>query len=254
MHLKGRKISGVEVRQPRLRWPIPESVKHLEGHSIRGVSRRGKYILFDCGEGHLIVHLGMSGSLRVIAAGEAPGKHDHFDLGLGDIVLRLRDPRRFGAVLWTNENVTEHWLIRDLGIEPLAKQFNADRMHDLSRHRRTPVKQFLMDARHIVGIGNIYANESLFLAGIRPTLRAGRLTRLRNARLVAAIKATLRAAIRAGGSSLRDYVSTDGNPGYFQQRYSVYEREGAPCRACGATIRRIVLGQRSTYFCPACQR
>jgi formamidopyrimidine-DNA glycosylase len=234
--LAGRVISGVAVRQPRLRWPISAAV-HV-----------------DCGDGHLIIHLGMSGSLRLLENGIAPGKHDHFDLLLGDRLLRLRDPRRFGAVLWTAEAPDLHPLLAHLGIEPLSRALDAARLHTLTRGHRTPIKQFLMDGRRVVGVGNIYANESLFRAGINPRMPAGRISLEQCKKLSASIKHTLRAAIRAGGSSLRDFVGTDGNQGYFQQRYWVYDRAGEPCRRCRGKVKRIVQGQRATYFCPRCQR
>jgi formamidopyrimidine-DNA glycosylase len=253
-HLVGRAITGVAVREPRLRWRVPQAVSRLAGRTVRAVSRRGKYLLIDCGAGHLIVHLGMSGSLRLVSPDAPPQKHDHFDLSFGQRVLRLRDPRRFGAVLWTEAPPESHPLIRHLGVEPLSRAFDANRLHVLARASRTPIKQFLMDARRIAGVGNIYASEALFLARIRPQAAAQRLSPGRCARLVAAIKRTLRAAIRAGGSSLRDFVGGDGEPGTFQTRYRVYHREGLPCRHCGAAIRRIVQGQRATFYCPRCQR
>jgi formamidopyrimidine-DNA glycosylase len=253
-HLAGRIISGVAVREPRLRWPIPEDVHRLAGLTVRAIHRRGKYLLFDCGDGHLILHLGMSGSLRVLPAGTPAQKHDHFDLALGDRVLRLRDPRRFGAVLWTRADIDSHPLLTHLGIEPLTRELHAERLHRLTRPHRAPIKAFLMDARRIVGVGNIYANESLFLAGIHPRVPARRLSLERCGRLSAAIKQTLRAAIRAGGSTLRDFVGADGNAGYFQQKYWVYDRAGVPCRRCGSLIRKIQQGQRSSFYCPNCQR
>lgn len=252
--LAGRVISGVAVRQPKLRWPISPGVHALAGRTIRAVMRRGKYLLVDCGDGHLIVHLGMSGSLRLLASGTAPGKHDHFDLLLGERLLRLRDPRRFGAVLWTDAPLASHPLLVHLGIEPLSRALDAARLHALTRGHRTPIKQFLMDGRRIVGVGNIYANESLFRAAINPRMPAGRISIEKSKKLTRAIKHTLRAAIRAGGSSLRDFVGADGNAGYFQQRYWVYDRAGERCRRCNGKVRRIVQGQRATYFCPRCQR
>ena len=252
--LAGRVISGVAVRQPQLRWPISAGVHALAGRTIRAVTRRGKYLLVDCGDGHLIVHLGMSGSLRLLASGIAPGKHDHFDLLLGERLLRLRDPRRFGAVLWTDAPLASHPLLAHLGIEPLSRALDAARLHALTRGHRAPIKQFLMDGRRIVGVGNIYANESLFRAGINPRMPAKRISIEKCKKLSIAIKHTLRAAIRAGGSSLRDFVGADGNAGYFQQRYWVYDRAGERCRRCNGKVRRIVQGQRATYFCPRCQR
>jgi len=252
--LAGRIISGVEVREPRLRWPVPPDIHALAGRTVRAVRRRGKYLLVDCGDGCLILHLGMSGSLRVLAPGTPAGKHDHFDLLLGDRILRLRDPRRFGAVLWALGSPGKHPLLAHLGIEPLSRTLDAARLHALARTHRISIKQFLMDSRRIVGVGNIYANESLFRAGIHPRTPANRLSRERCARLARAIKDILRAAIRAGGSSLRDFVGADGAAGYFQSRTWVYDREGAPCRGCRTPIRRFIQGQRSTFFCPRCQR
>jgi len=253
-HLVGRTIDAVAVREARLRWPIPGAVRTLAGRAVRAVTRRGKYLLLDCGDGHLIVHLGMSGSLRLVAAGTPPGKHDHFDLGFDGKLLRLRDPRRFGAVLWTAQPPEAHPLLRHLGIEPLSRDLDGRRLHALTRGHRSAIKQFLMDGRRIVGVGNIYASESLFLAAIHPRTHAGRLSAQRSARLARSIKSTLRTAIRAGGSSLRDFVGSDGAYGCFQRRAWVYGREGQECRRCGAQIRRIVQGQRATYYCPGCQR
>jgi formamidopyrimidine-DNA glycosylase len=252
--IAGRRISAVTVREPRMRWRVPAIVRRLAGRTVRGVARRAKYLLLDCGDGVLILHLGMSGSLRVLPPQTAPEKHDHFDLVLGDRMLRLRDPRRFGAVLWAPAGAATHPLLRHLGVEPLSRAFDGRRLHALTRTRRTAIKPFLMDSRRIVGVGNIYASESLYHARIDPRTPAGRLTPAQCARLARAIKATLRAAIRAGGSSLRDFVGSDGVYGCFQQRCRVYEREGEPCRACGTRVRRLVQGQRSTYFCPSCQQ
>jgi len=252
--LRGRLVSGVAIRDARLRWPVPGSLRALAGSTVVDVRRRGKYLLLDCDRGCLILHLGMSGSLRVLAADTPPGKHDHFDLLFGSRLLRLRDPRRFGAVLWTSDPIAAHPLLRHLGIEPLGRELDGARLHALTRAHRTSIKQFLMDSRRIVGIGNIYANEALFRAGIDPRTRAGRLSLARSVRLAAAIKTTLRAAIRAGGSSLRDFVGSDGSLGCFQQRYAVYGRADQPCRRCRTPVRRIVQGQRASYYCPVCQR
>src|SRR5262245_23218820 len=230
--LSGRTISGVAVREPRLRWPVPRDVLALAGRTVQTIRRRGKYLLVDCGDGHLILHLGMSGSLRVLPPGTPAGKHDHFDLLLGDRLLRLRDPRRFGAVLWADGDLTKHPLLAHLGVEPLSKALTPERLHALARGNRIAIKNFLMDGRRVVGVGNIYASESLFRAGINPRMRAGRLTLEKSRKLVAAIKATLQAAIRAGGSTLRDFVRTDGESGYAQQRHYVYDRAGKKCRRC----------------------
>lgn len=251
--VRGRMIDRVVVREPRLRWPVPEAVRGLAGRQVRAVGRRGKYLLFDCGDGSLIVHLGMSGSLRVVEAGAAPGKHDHVDIVFGRRALRLRDPRRFGAVLWIDGPPAAHPLLRHLGVEPLSRGFDGERLRALSRGARLAVKPFLMDGKRVVGVGNIYASESLFLAGISPRRRAGRLSSEDCRRLAAAVKSILRAAIRAGGSSLRDFVGSDGAEGYFQRRAWVYDRAGQPCRRCGTPVRRIVQGQRATFYCPACQ-
>jgi formamidopyrimidine-DNA glycosylase len=252
--LAGRRVSAVTVREPRLRWRVPDAVRALPGRTLRAVRRRAKYLLLDCGDGQLIVHLGMSGSLRVLPAGSAPGKHDHVDVEFGDRLLRLRDPRRFGAMLWSSASSAPHPLLAHLGIEPLSRALDGPRLHAMTRGRRAAIKTFLMDGRRIVGVGNIYASESLFRARIDPRTPAGRLSPGRCARLARAVKATLRAAIRAGGSSLRDFVGSDGACGSFQQRTLVYDRAGKPCRRCGAAVRRSVLGQRSTFYCPACQR
>lgn len=252
--LLGRTISSVTVREARLRWRVPAAVLALAGREVRAVKRRGKYLLLDCGDGHLILHLGMSGSLRFVPADMAPGKHDHVDLRFGKEILRLRDPRRFGALLWTTGSPETHPLLRNLGIEPLSPALDGNRLYALTRATRVQIKPFLMDGRRVVGVGNIYASESLFLAGIAPRRRAERLSEQSCTRLAAAIKKTLRAAIRSGGSSLRDFVGSDGAYGCFQQRAWVYGRAGQECRKCGGAIRRIVQGQRATYFCPACQR
>jgi formamidopyrimidine-DNA glycosylase len=252
--LSGRTISAVAVRESRLRWPVPRDVLALAGRTVRTIRRRGKYLLLDCGDGHLIVHLGMSGSLRVLPPGTPAQKHDHFDLVLGDRVLRLRDPRRFGAVLWVAGDADAHPLLAHLGIEPLSRALDSKRLYALTRAHRTAIKQFLMDGRRIVGVGNIYANESLFRAGINPRRAARRLTAEQCEKLAKAIKDTLRAAISAGGSTLRDFVGAHGEAGYFQSRTWVYDRAGKKCRRCGTLIRKKLQGQRSTYYCPSCQR
>ena len=250
--ITGRVISGVQVREPRLRWPVPRAVRRLAGRAVKAVRRRGKYLLVDCGDGHLILHLGMSGSLRVLPAGTPAAKHDHFDLLLGDRLLRLHDPRRFGAVLWTRAAPDAHPLLAKLGVEPLSRGFDPARLHAMTRAHRAAIKQFLMDARRIVGVGNIYASESLFRARINPRTPAHRLSAAQSKRLVAAIKRTLQLAIRAGGSSLRDF-SVNGRSGCFQNRYWVYAREGKSCRRCRTPVRRLVQGSRSTFYCPRCQ-
>jgi formamidopyrimidine-DNA glycosylase len=247
-------ISAVAVRNPRLRWPVPRDVLFAAGRTVKAVARRGKYLVVDCGDGHLILHLGMSGSLRVLPPDAPAGKHDHFDLVLGDRLLRLRDPRRFGAVLWTTASVAEHPLLAHLGIEPLSPALSPKALFEMTRVHRTAIKHFLMDGRRIVGVGNIYASEALFRAGINPRKATRRLTRAECAKLARAIKTTLEAAIRAGGSTLQNFVAADGAAGEYQVNTLVYDRGGKKCRRCRSLIRRFVQGQRSTYYCPSCQR
>lgn len=253
--LQGRTLKQLVVRNPRLRWPVPDDLElQLAGLTLKGLTRRGKYLLFDFGPATQIVHLGMSGSLRFAAPDEPAALHDHLDWRFDDgTVLRLRDPRRFGAVLLTDD-VAQHPLLAHLGPEPLTPAFDAAYLHAQCQRRGTAIKQVIMDARVVVGVGNIYASESLFHAGIRPATAARRLSRPACARLTAAIKQVLAAAIAAGGSSLRDYVHSSGELGYFQLQTRVYGRQGLPCKACGTPVRRIVLGQRATFYCPVCQR
>ncbi|AVR87500.1 bifunctional DNA-formamidopyrimidine glycosylase/DNA-(apurinic or apyrimidinic site) lyase [Thauera aromatica] len=254
-HLEGRVLDALVVRNPRLRQPLPADLeRRLVGRRLLAVRRRAKYLLFDFGDGTLLVHLGMSGSLRLVPAGTPPGAHDHVDFVFGGQLLRLRDPRRFGLVLWQPGAAALHPLLAGLGPEPLSAAFDGAWLHRVTRGLRAPIKHVLMDGRRVVGVGNIYASESLFRARIHPLEPAGRLGPQRCARLVAAVRETLCAAIAAGGSTLRDFVGGDGRPGYFQQQYAVYGRDGEPCPQCGAVIRRVVSGQRATFFCPHCQR
>ncbi len=254
--LEGRRVRAVEVREPRLRWPVPPALaRELPGQPIESVSRRAKFLLVRSPAGHLILHLGMSGSLRVVSNNVPPEKHDHLDVVMEDgRCLRLRDPRRFGAALWTTEDPLAHPLLRDLGPEPLQGGFNAETLYRLSRSRRVAVKSFIMNSHVVAGVGNIYASEALFLAGIHPTRPAGRISRARYERLVEAVRRVLEDAITAGGTTLRDFVDSDGNPGYFARKLRVYGREGEPCETCGAPVRSRVIGQRSTFFCIRCQR
>jgi formamidopyrimidine-DNA glycosylase len=254
--LAGHRITGIVVRNPALRWPVPpELALKLPGRRVAAVRRRGKYLLVDCGGGTLIVHLGMSGSLRIVPAESPPAPHEHVDLQLDDgSALRLRDPRRFGAVLWTEDDPLAHPLLARLGPEPLTAAFSGDALYRATRGRRVAIKHALMDSRVVAGVGNIYASEALFRARVRPGTAAGRLTRERCRRVAAAVKATLRAAVKAGGTSLRDFVNTDGDLGYFQLKLWVYGRAGEPCRECGKPIRGRRTGQRSTFYCPSCQR
>jgi len=258
-YLTGKRLLGARVREARLRWPVsPDLHRAIQGCVIRALERRGKYLIFRLAregmEQGLIAHLGMSGSLRLCRSDLAQERHDHLDLTLEDgLVLRLRDPRRFSAILLCD--VPEaHPLLAGLGVEPLSEGFNGAYLHALCQQRKTAIKTLLMDAHQVVGIGNIYANESLFHGGVHPRLAAGRLSRPRCDRLVAAIKETLASAIAAGGSSLRDFVDGHGKPGYFQQTYYVYGRTGEPCRRCSTPIRRLVQGGRSTFLCPRCQK
>lgn len=254
-HLSGQVITGAVVRNPRLRWPVPADLDAiLRGQTIRQVERRAKYLLVRCDRGCLILHLGMSGSLRILPGGTPPEKHDHVDIELASgQLMRLRDPRRFGAVLWWEQAAEQHPLIAPLGIEPLSDALTGQWLYARSRGKQIPIKQFLMDAHIIVGIGNIYANEALFKAGIDPRKAAGRIGRQRYDKLAQAIKETLEKAIAAGGSSLRDFVHSDGKPGYFQQQYFVYGRSEAPCYGCGTLLSHIRQGGRSTFFCARCQ-
>ncbi len=255
-HLQGQTIKGVVIRNASLRWPIPSDLdKKMTGLTIDNLTRRAKYILLDCGAGHLLLHLGMSGSLRVLPKNTPAQKHDHFDLVLeSGNVMRLTDPRRFGAVLWVKGAPEEHALLCKLGVEPLDKIFDGEWLFQATRKRKAAIKLMIMDAHIVVGVGNIYASEALFSAGIRPTKSAMRVTRAQCDALVRAIKSTLKKSIQAGGSTLRDFVGSGGEPGYFQQQYFVYGREGEPCRRCGASVKRIRQGQRSTFYCQNCQK
>ena len=254
VHLEGALIKRYAIRNAKLRWPIPEDMP-LAGLEIRKLERRAKYLLLHCGRGTLILHLGMSGSLRILPEETPPGTHDHFDLVLNDgKLMRLCDPRRFGAVLWHEGDAHDNPLLANLGPEPLDEAFDADYLYRISRNRNVAIKQFIMDSHVVVGVGNIYASEALFGAGIRPQLKAGRLSLARCEKLVCSIKATLNAAIMAGGSTLRDFVNTSGKPGYFQHQHWVYGRENEPCRQCGAAIKHLRQGQRSSYYCAYCQR
>ncbi|MEW6133901.1 MAG: bifunctional DNA-formamidopyrimidine glycosylase/DNA-(apurinic or apyrimidinic site) lyase [Pseudomonadota bacterium] len=253
--LKGKTLEAIEVRDGRLRWPVPANLDaRLAGRKLLSIKRRGKYLLFDFGGLFLIVHLGMSGSLRFVHRDEPPAAHDHVDwLFCGGKMLRLRDPRRFGAVL-LSEDPASHPLLAHLGPEPLTADFDARHLYAACRGRKTGIKNLIMDGKVVAGVGNIYACESLFCAGIRPGRTAGRLSRAACAKLAAAIKSTLQSAIDAGGSSLRDYVAADGELGYFQLHARVYGRAGLPCKVCGTPIKRLISGLRSAYYCPMCQK
>lgn len=248
--------SHVIIRNASLRWPIPAHLPEtLANQQLHELSRRGKYILAKFDTGSLLLHLGMSGRICLLAQDEPPEKHDHFDIHFMDgHVLRLRDPRRFGAVLWTGAEPHQHILLSVLGPEPLDDEFNGIWLHQQLRNKSAAIKNVIMDSHLVVGVGNIYASESLFRSGIHPATVANKVSKARCERLVKEIKATLNDALLAGGSSLRDFFGADGNPGYFQQEYFVYGRTGQPCKICHTPVKTIRLGQRSTFFCPYCQR
>jgi formamidopyrimidine-DNA glycosylase len=252
----GRTVTSVVVRDRRLRRPVTRDLETiLLGQRLRDVSRRAKYLLFHFEHGTLIVHLGMSGSLRVVPE-DAPGlPHDHVEIAFGPArVLRMRDPRRFGLVLWTTDEPQMHELLRDLGPEPFDRRFDGAYLHALADGRRGAVKNFLMDGHVVVGVGNIYASEALFRAGIHPVRAAGRVSRPRYESLAGHVREVLTEAIAAGGTTLRDFMRNDGEPGYFSQNLKVYGREGEPCVVCESPLAMKVIGQRSSYFCARCQR
>lgn len=255
LSLELQQVSSVIVRNPALRWPVtPQLSTLLSGQHFLKLERRAKYLLVRCEQGTLLMHLGMSGRLCLLQQAEPAGKHDHVDIIFASgQVLRLRDPRRFGAVLWMTGEPTQHPLLASLGVEPLENAFDGAYLYRATRSRSAPIKTVIMDAHLVVGVGNIYANESLFRARINPKTAANRIGLARCQTLVEEIKTTLAAAIEAGGSSLRDFFNADGNPGYFQQAYFVYGRTGQPCKVCGAMISTFRQGQRSTFYCPQCQ-
>jgi len=254
-YLLGQQVNRVLVRERRLRWPIPEDLDvRLSGQRIQAVKRRAKYLLIEAEVGTLICHLGMSGSLCLLPSGSPAAKHAHVDIELSSgQALRYTDPRRFGALLWTQE-VAQHPLLSKLGPEPLSDEFNGERLYRLSRGRQTAVKPFIMDNAVVVGVGNIYASEALFAARIDPRRAAGSISRARYLRLASHIQQILQQAIARGGSTLRDFVGADGKPGYFQQELLVYGRAGLPCKVCGTLLRETRIGQRSSVWCPHCQR
>ena len=253
--MENERIEAVTVRDRRLRWPVPDQLESLlTGQTIRALKRRAKYLLFETDRGTAMLHLGMSGSLRIIDSGEPAGRHDHVDIRLANgKALRFRDPRRFGSLLWA-DNPEVHPLLCDLGPEPLDGEFDGDHLWRKARGRRVAVKPFIMNASVVVGVGNIYASEALHVAGIHPKRQAGRVARERMHGLSDAIKGVLSKAIEAGGTTLRDFHGGDGEPGYFKQKLLVYGRDGEPCRQCDTAVSAIVLGQRSTYYCRRCQR
>ena len=255
-HVVGRRIVALAVHEPRLRWRVADTMPaNVKGQLVRHTGRRAKYLLFQLESGTLLLHLGMSGSLRVLPVTTPRVAHDHFDLVLDSgVTLRFNDPRRFGSLHYTTGNPHEHPLLAHLAPEPLDEAFDTDYLWRITRKRRVAIKQLLMNSSLVVGVGNIYASEALFRARIRPRRQARSLKREEVARLARAVRTVLKMAIKVGGTTLRDYVGADGNPGYFRQKLYVYERGGEPCRVCGGPVKHFTQGQRSTYYCPACQK
>ena len=255
-HIENNKVSKVILRRKTLRWPItPALCKDLPGEAIKSVSRRGKYLLLATKKGCVLIHLGMSGSLRIVDTNQAAAKHDHVDIVFANNkVLRYTDPRRFGCILWDTESIESHPLLASLGPEPLSKEFHTNYLFQKSRTRNVAVKTFIMDSKVVVGVGNIYANESLFLAGINPKRNAGKISKPRYEKLVECIQKVLQRAIDVGGTTLKDFTGSDGEPGYFAQSLNVYGRKGDPCHVCKNTLKEIRQGQRSTVYCSRCQK
>ncbi len=255
-HVSGKLIINVVVRNKNLRWPITATLKKdILNQTFEKIDRRGKYLLYYTTHGCMIMHLGMSGSLRIVDKKTKPGKHDHFDiLFVSGKILRFHDPRRFGSILWTRKDPLQHKLIKHLGPEPLSKDFNGDFLHQRSKKRTQAIKNFIMDSHNVVGVGNIYASESLFMAGINPKRKAGNVSLERYKHLSETIKIILQRSIKQGGTTLRDFVNGDGNPGYFQQQLNVYARAGLPCKYCQSIIKETKLGQRSSFYCSTCQK
>jgi len=253
--IEGRRIDRVLVRDGRLRWPVPAQLNQLlGGQTVRAIERRAKYLIFRTDCGSMLVHLGMSGSLRILPAITPPEKHDHVDWILGPDCLRFRDPRRFGAVLWTDQPAERHIRLCNLGPEPLSEDFDGRYLYACGQRRQVTVKQLLMDGSIVVGVGNIYANEALFRAGIRPTRPSHRIALSRYQRLAGQVQAVLREAIAQGGTTLRDFQREDGRPGYFRIQLKVYGRAGEPCLICETRLRQLRIGQRASVYCPDCQR
>lgn len=255
-HIANGIITDVIIREHRLRWPIAKNLRDiLFGQTILTVQRRGKYLLLNTVKGGLIIHLGMSGNLRILFNPPDNLKHDHIDIIFNHkICLRFNDPRRFGCVLWVEGEPLQHTLLKDLGPEPLTKQFTAQHLYGLSRAKKQAIKDFIMDSHVVVGVGNIYANEALFLAGIRPQISAGKVSLPRYEKLAKQIKFVLKRSITMGGTTLRDFVNSEGKPGYFKQVLNVYDRAGQPCRVCGSLLKLIKSFQRQTVYCPECQK
>ena len=261
-HLQGRSISAIKIIDGRLRWPVPKALlKILPGKKVKSIERRGKYLLFEIDEGHVLIHLGMTGTLRILPNNEPLKPHDRVAIEFGKFSLRLHDPRKFGAILWHPKShgpIEDNPLLQKLGVEPFSSEFagelGAQVLYEASRKRTVAVKQFLLAGQAVVGVGNIYCSESLFEAGIHPATPAGKLSRPQCSRLAQAVKVILKKAIAAGGSSLKDFVNSEGDPGHFMVQTKVYDRKDEPCKVCKTPIKQIVQGQRSTYFCPRCQK
>jgi formamidopyrimidine-DNA glycosylase len=254
-HITGQKITNMIIRNSRLRWPITQDLdKIIKNQTVNEITRRGKYLLLKIAHGHLIIHLGMSGSLRIITKETPVQKHDHVDLVFNNQkILRFTDPRRFGAMLWTEDDPKKHLLLKSLGPEPLSTQFTGGYLWKIAQCRKVAIKSLIMNSHIVVGVGNIYASEALFAAGILPTLPANQLTEKRCDLLVKAIKTILRYAIKKGGTTLKDFLQSDGKPGYFKLHLKVYGRGGEPCVHCGTILTEIRQGQRGTVFCSTCQ-
>ena len=255
-HLQNQCITQVKVFQPQLRWPVPTALtRHLKYQTLRSLKRRGKYLIFSFDIGHMLIHLGMSGSLRIDRKNSPARKHDQLEWQLANqSILRFHDPRRFGSVHWLKGDPLQHPLLINLGPEPLNPEFDGHYLYQKAMHRKSAVKNFIMDSHVVVGVGNIYANESLFLAGIHPARTANRISLKRYTLLAKTIKKTLRAAIKQGGMTLRDFVNEQGEPGYFRNKLAVYKKAGQSCRKCGSSIKTKRIGQRSSYYCSSCQR
>ncbi|QWE24539.1 bifunctional DNA-formamidopyrimidine glycosylase/DNA-(apurinic or apyrimidinic site) lyase [Polynucleobacter sp. AP-Elch-400A-B2] len=261
-HLEGLRVSTVKIIDGRLRWPVPSNLNILlSGQKVLGIERRGKYLLVEFDAGYLLLHLGMTGTLRVLPSSDPLKLHDRVTFEFGKLSLRLHDPRKFGAVLWhpkSNGPIENNALLQKLGVEPFSPEFGGELgtevLYRCSRKRSVAVKQFLLAGQAVVGVGNIYCSESLFEAGIHPAKAAGKLTRPQCSRLATAVRLILKKAIAAGGSSLKDFVNSEGDPGHFMVQTKVYDRKDQPCKVCKTPIKQIVQGQRSTYFCPQCQK
>lgn len=254
-HICGQIIAELVVRNRQLRWPVPKNLeKIIRGQTINRLERRGKYIIFQCNTGCMLLHLGMSGRVRMLEKPRPPEKHDHVDMVFSNgKTLRFTDPRRFGAVLFSDKNIAEHPLLSHLGPEPLTPEFNGEYLMARAKSRKLAVKSFIMDSKIVVGVGNIYAAEALFMAGIHPEFPAGKITRVKYDELVAAIKSILQSAIKKGGTTLKDFSQSDGKPGYFSIELQVYGKQKQPCPRCKTTLELLKIGQRSTVFCPVCQ-